>query len=176
MITFEQIEKLRELADISFEEAKAILEKYDGDIIKATVELEKQGKVRNHNKFKKKSKQEKNFTTTLKDLFNKGQLTRFTIKRKEVVIVNLSINFMIILLIFGFHIFVIGLVLSLFNGYKIKIIKEKGHVVEVDEFVSKASENIKNVVNNMTNTSEEKKTEDKSDCKSTGDYNEYTIE
>jgi len=176
MITFEQIEKLKELADISFEEAKAILEKYDGDIIKATVELERQGKVRNNSKYNKDSKQEKNFMTTLKELFNKGQLTRFTIKRKEDVIVNLSINFTIVLLIFGFHIFVIGLVFSLFSGYKIKIIKEKGPVVEVDEFVSKASQNIKNVVNNMTETRKDTKTEDKSDCKSTGDYNEITIE
>ena len=176
MITFEQIEKLRELADISFEEAKTILEKYDGDIIKATVELEKQGKLKDYVKLNKKGKEEKKLMNTLKAWFNKGQSTRFLVKRKEDIIINLSMNFTIILLLFGFHIFIIGLVLSLFNGYKIKIIKEKSRVVEVDEFVNRASENIKNVVNNMTNTSQEKKTEDKSDSKSKEDYNEFTIE
>lgn len=45
MVTIEQVTKLREYADISFEEAKAALEETDGDILEAIVNLEKKGKI-----------------------------------------------------------------------------------------------------------------------------------
>lgn len=45
MVTLEQVEKLREHADISYDEAKAALENADGDILQALIDLERQGKV-----------------------------------------------------------------------------------------------------------------------------------
>lgn len=45
MITLEQVEKLRQHANISYEEAKAALEKAEGDILAALIDLENQGKV-----------------------------------------------------------------------------------------------------------------------------------
>jgi len=46
MDRFEIIEKLRERADISYEEAREILEQANGDLLEAIVLLEKQGKLR----------------------------------------------------------------------------------------------------------------------------------
>lgn len=46
MVTIEQVTKLREYADISFEEAKAALEETNGDILEAIVNLEKKGKIK----------------------------------------------------------------------------------------------------------------------------------
>ena len=46
MITLEQVEKLREYADITYDEAKAALESADGDILQALIDLERQGKVK----------------------------------------------------------------------------------------------------------------------------------
>jgi hypothetical protein len=46
MVTLEQVEKLREHADISYDEAKAALENADGDILQALIDLEQQGKVK----------------------------------------------------------------------------------------------------------------------------------
>jgi len=45
MVTLEQVEKLREHANISYDEAKAALENANGDILQAIIDLEKQGKV-----------------------------------------------------------------------------------------------------------------------------------
>ena len=45
MATLEQVEKLRERADISFEEAKNALEACNDDLLDAIIYLEKQGKV-----------------------------------------------------------------------------------------------------------------------------------
>ena len=45
MITIEQVEKLRERADISYEDAKEALEITGGDLLEAVIYLEKQGKI-----------------------------------------------------------------------------------------------------------------------------------
>lgn len=46
MVTLEQVEKLREHANISYDEAKAALENADGDILQAIIDLERQGKIK----------------------------------------------------------------------------------------------------------------------------------
>ena len=46
MATLEQVEKLRERANVSYDEAKAALDATGGDILEALIYLEKQGKVK----------------------------------------------------------------------------------------------------------------------------------
>lgn len=46
MVTLEQVEKLRERANVSYDEAKAALEATGGDLLEALIYLEKQGKVK----------------------------------------------------------------------------------------------------------------------------------
>lgn len=43
-VTLEQVEKLKEKANVSYEEAKAVLERHGGDILEALIELERKGK------------------------------------------------------------------------------------------------------------------------------------
>lgn len=45
MITLEQVEKLKQHANISYDEARAALEKANGDILQALIDLENEGKV-----------------------------------------------------------------------------------------------------------------------------------
>jgi len=45
MVTLEQVEKLRERANVSFEEAKIALEQAGGDLLDALILLERQGKT-----------------------------------------------------------------------------------------------------------------------------------
>lgn len=45
MATLEQVEKLRERANVSYDEAKAALDACDGDMLDALIYLEKQGRV-----------------------------------------------------------------------------------------------------------------------------------
>ncbi|MGI6119598.1 MAG: ubiquitin [Desulfosporosinus sp.] len=45
MTTLEQVEKLRQMANISYEEAKSALDATNGDLLEAVISLEKQGKI-----------------------------------------------------------------------------------------------------------------------------------
>ena len=46
MVTLEQVEKLREYANVSYDEAKKALEKNEGDILQALIDLEQEGKTK----------------------------------------------------------------------------------------------------------------------------------
>jgi len=46
MVTLEQVEKLREYANVNYDEAKAALENAGGDILQALIDLERQGKAK----------------------------------------------------------------------------------------------------------------------------------
>jgi len=45
MITLEQVEKLKERANVSYEDARSALEYTDGDMLEAVIYLERQGKI-----------------------------------------------------------------------------------------------------------------------------------
>ena len=45
MITLEQVEKLKERANVSYEDARSALEYTDGDLLEAVIYLERQGKI-----------------------------------------------------------------------------------------------------------------------------------
>ena len=45
MTTLEQVEKLRTMANVSYDEAKTALDAVNGDLLEAIIYLEKQGKV-----------------------------------------------------------------------------------------------------------------------------------
>lgn len=46
MVDFEQVQKLREYANISYEEAKKALEEANGDMLEAVISLEKQNRIK----------------------------------------------------------------------------------------------------------------------------------
>lgn len=45
VVTLEQVEKLKEKTNVSYEEAKAVLERHNGDLLEALIELERRGKA-----------------------------------------------------------------------------------------------------------------------------------
>lgn len=100
MVTLEQVSKLRDYADITFEEAKDILEKTNGDVLEAVLELEKQGKINraeNDGKFTMNSEKEeakeihenkkgfkefsKDFTEWFKKMISIGNRNAFVIEK-----------------------------------------------------------------------------------------------
>lgn len=148
MITIEQVEFLKSKADISYDEAKKLLEKHNGDMVEALTELEKSGKIN-----KKTYNKEKSLGSSFKRLFKKGHENRFVVRRGDDVIANLSINFMIFTLIFAGHFLLVSLIIILLLGYKINFKKEKSTECaysSVKDFVKEAKQNVENTVNNLT--------------------------
>ncbi|MFP4698026.1 MAG: DUF4342 domain-containing protein [Eubacteriales bacterium] len=169
MISIEQIEYLRSKGNISYEEAKHLLEKYDGDVVKALCELEKRGKLSNN------KKEESTFMDSLKELFRKGNENRLLIKRKNDVIANFSINYTIVFIIMAAPLALVSIILVLILGYKIKFKKENHGDYDMNDFVDKATSNVKNSVKSMVEEEEVNETK-KTQTNEKDGYSEITIE
>mgnify|MGYP001068917088 CR=1 len=177
-ISIELIDEMRKRTNCSYQEAKELLEKHQGDIVEAIIEFEKKQGINTNNKFKFKAKsshQEK-----AKKVFHKSTKTRFIIEKDGNTILNISLLVLIIALLVTIPLFWLYLVLFValyLLGYKIRIRKEEGKDVNINEIVDEIS----NKVRNTTDKAQEKnpdvqesvvKNEESKDQK----YNEITVE
>ena len=142
-VTLEEIDLLRKKADVSYEDAKEALEKFEGDMVEALVYLEKENKI-NH---KKKCESKSQFISKVKNIIKKGNRTKFIIKNDESVVLNIPITIVILLTIFTTPFVIIGLIAAILTKHKISIEKPEGGSVEE---VNKVFDKMTSTVNDMT--------------------------
>ena len=145
MSTIEKVEKLKEKANVSYEEAKEALEATSGDILDALILLEKKGKVKapeNDGRYtttdtKKEEKREyksdnhdekeygESFSVLMGRFFrwcgkviNKGNIHVFEVRKRGEVIVSVPLTVLVLLLIFAFWVVLPLIVVGLFFGYR----------------------------------------------------------
>ena len=143
MSTMEQIEKLREKANVTYEEAKAALDAASGDMLDAIINLEKQGKVKapdnggsfatpppkDEGRREKQEKQEKqtdkgvSFSSLLGKFFRwcgkvitKGNIHMFEVRRHGETLLSVPVTVLVLLLLFAFWVVIPLLVIGLFFG------------------------------------------------------------
>lgn len=124
----ELIEKLRERANVSYEEAKEALEKCNGDIVDALIYLEKQDKI----KPPPKESGAAGFWAGLKRLIKKCHATRLVISKNNENVVSLPLTVVIIITVIAPPITVVGLLVALFTGYKIRIKGPAGEDLKIN--------------------------------------------
>lgn len=132
---FEMVEKLRQKANVSYEEAKAALEASDWDVLDALVLLESEGKVKDA-PAPEYSTQQKSFPESvdvsrmkdgvgeglsklwalIKKLFQKGNSNQFVVTRRGEELISLPVTVLVILLVCFWWLSVILLVVGLFLG------------------------------------------------------------
>ena len=167
MDTFEKVEKLREKANVTFEEAKAALDEANGDLLDAMILLEKQGKAEERRESystkddaklmvvdepaKKEKKHGNAFTDKLKSLWHKSCENFFVIERGEEVLLNIPICVFVIILLFTWHVTLILMVLALFFGcrYSFKGAAEMKLANEMCDKASEAADKVKESYNNL---------------------------
>ncbi len=137
-VTLEQIDELRNRVNVSYEEAKATLEKYDGDLIKSIIELEK--------KKGRKTEYKGSFTSITNRLLS----LKMSIKNKDGNIL-LDLPLVLILVIFGmaFWVVIFGLILAILTSCKIRIYRSKSSI-DVDSI----KKNMKDTVDKIKVKSE----------------------
>ena len=137
MESFEKVEKLRQRANVSYEEAKAALEASGWDLLDAMIYLEKEGKTVRDEKFvpsivvgeeenkgkdgcckDKKSCDGEKFKEFCKSSWKKGNENFFVVTHKEETIIKIPVWAMILILIFTFHITLPVMLISLFFGVR----------------------------------------------------------
>lgn len=117
--SLEDVETLRSKAGVSYEEAVSLLDKYDGDVARALIELEKRGQVGG-------AQQNDKFTLEegcewLKTMWHKGMTTRVIVERKGEKLINLSVLFLLLMLILGPYAVIAAVILMLVTGCNVSL-------------------------------------------------------
>lgn len=167
MDEFEKVEKLRQRADVSYEDAKAALNEANGDLLDAMIILEKQGKAgkagatgqkveyfrdcevdkydpncqneKNDERRRKAKEDEEKFKSFCKDAWKKGNDNDFVMKRKDQTYIRIPVWIFILILIFTFHITLPVMLVSLFFGCRYGF-EGQDDLSKVNEVMNQASE------------------------------------
>ena len=128
----EKVEKLREKANITYEEAKAVLTETDGDLLDAMILLEKRGRVVPPSGIPASAaptqEESQNNTSTdghmgwqgfvawVKSLIRRGNRNNLQIQRQEQTIASVPVTVFAAALLFAFWVTVPLLIVGLFCG------------------------------------------------------------
>ena len=127
--TLEEVEYIRTKANVTYDEVIALLDAYEGDVVRVMAELERAGKLHS------KSSSEKSFGVTLKALLRKGYENRMVVRKGDRTIANFSIIFMLVALCFAFHLTIPALLFAVLFGYKINFRKEEGAAKDFSDII-----------------------------------------
>jgi len=135
MINLENIDILKERANVSYQEAKEALEVCDGNLVDALIYLEKSEKIRPERKATrdKFAESSQNFGEKSKKVFSKMNAHRFMIQKDGETFLNIPSILALILIICTFPVSIILLVLGVIFGFKFRIRNKKGKAVEMIE-------------------------------------------
>lgn len=167
MEQFEMVEKLRERANVSYEEAKEALENSNWDLLDAMIYLEKKGKteapkresfttngiiptVEYTQKEKDNSFEDnmKRFGHWCAKVFDKGNRNQFSVQKKGSELFAIPITLLVVLLIFAFWVVLPLMIVGLFFDFRYHFVGPDVHEVKVDinkamDSAADAAENIK---------------------------------
>ena len=189
-IGIEQIDEMRNRTNCSYQEAKELLEKHDGDLIDAIVEFEKKHGSKQKKTSEKKSEKNSSFGKKVKELVQKGFINRFVIEKEENTILNIPVNVLILAVIITMPliwIYPIIFIAIYLMGYKIRLRKEQGQEVDINELVDGIGSKVRTATDKMrekpadkgqSNQNQgmnEEEVQSDSEKKNEDGYNEITI-
>lgn len=139
-ITLESIDMVRERAHVSYEEARAALEKCDGDVVEALIYLEIQDKVKGPgNTSKTKTDTNSGFWATVNRILKAGNETKLVISKGEDTVVNLSLTIVILITIILPPLTLLGLLVALFTNHRIQVEKPGQKDMEINKTLNDLS-------------------------------------
>lgn len=187
-ITLEKIDIIRERANLSYSDAKELLEKCNGDVVDALIY---------HEKMKETNKDEKSFMNDvsmtvdefiawLKDVVKKGNVTRIKVKKDDKTLVDIPVNAGLAIGLVALLqpiLLMVGAAAAIITKLQIEITKEDGSVEVVNKIIKSVFTETKEKANDMAQDIKDKfnnKTDNHSNCNTDSKENEvntftYTV-
>lgn len=171
MDNFEKVEKLRERANVTYEEAKEALEKSNNDILDAMIYLERNGKVSEPKTTQYTTQAEKvnaleatmcqedekecfkdkmkSFGEWCMKWIEKGNKNYFHVRRNGEEVFSLPVTILVVLCLFAFWCVVPLLIVGLFFSFRYSFEGPNMHIVDID--INKAMDGAADVAENIKN-------------------------
>ena len=156
--TIEDIELIRRKSGISYQEAVALLDYHNGNVARALVDLERNGRIRpetaqttedprSEKARRKHTAHQSGFAGFLTRLYQ----FRLKVKKDNVTILNFSLIFSVLAVIISPHLALIGALLMLALGYHISFDRHDADFAtdDLERMVRNAGENVKETVNDF---------------------------
>ncbi len=183
MDNFEKVERLREKADVTYDEAKRALEACNWDMLDALIYLETLGKVKKSSvttyhsskaeeeklhdvektvRDEERKMKEEDCKKKIKNGWNKFIRVctdnHFVVKHKEKKVIDIPLGAALIIFALGWHVLLILMLISLFFEYKYNIIG-KNELKTVNSAMDKVAETADRLKKDFTENAEVKKEE-----------------
>lgn len=161
-ITLEMVDEVINRTGVDYKTAKEALELYEGDVLEAIIYLDhlKRGKENTKSDFASKTN---DMVEMLKDLVNKGIVTKILVERKGRVIMDIPV------LAGGLAAFVFApatitaIVAALATGCILKVIKEDGSEINLNEMTQDAFKTVVDTTESTINSFKNKTAEPKAE-------------
>ncbi len=159
--TIEDIELLRKKSGLSYQEAVALLDYHNGSLARAIIDLEKSGRLKNEEDIQKEGTRKmsengrKNETKEKAlNLLQKLYRSRIKIRKGETSIVNVSVLFGGLCLLFAPHMTIAGVIVSMILGYQFSFSGMDPEFASdsLEKMVKNAAQNAKSSVSNVVKT------------------------
>lgn len=139
VVTLEKIDLVRDRTGISYAEANDLLEKHDGDVVKAIMEAEEAAKLEDLGITSKGDE----ILQKIRELIKEGNITKITVKKDGEVIMNIPVNAGAIGVIISPFLGAVGLTAALVSKCKIEVTKADGEIITVSEMAEKTAQKVK---------------------------------
>ena len=170
--TIEDIELIRRKSGISYQEAVALLDYHNGNVARALVDLERNGRIKDGADAPKQKTSSTSSTghktvnkSALMELLHKCFRARIKIRRADTTILNVSTLFAALSVLISPHLVIVGAIVCLVLGYKFSFDKHD-HAFDgenLERTVRHAAENVKTSVNDFTRSFQSTNTADKAE-------------
>ncbi|WP_066894879.1 DUF4342 domain-containing protein [Clostridium nigeriense] len=175
-ITLEKVDQVRERTGVTYAEAKSALEITNGDVLEAIIYIEGIKEADAEANSKIKSETIDDFKKWLKDLINKGNVTRIRISKDGKEIVDVPVNAGIaagVIAVIIPPILAFALIAAVVTQITVEITKADGSVEVVNKYISKTVEDIKDTATDVASKIKNKVDEVKKDKFSSDDNKSY---
>ena len=148
-ITLEMVDKVIERTGVSYAEAKRALEHSEGNVLDAIIYLEKEEETKEENRYETIDE----IKAWLKDLINKGNVTRIKVSKDDKKIVDVPVNAGIaagVLAVIIPALLAFVVVAAVVTKVTIEITMEDGTVQVVNKYITDKVKDIKDVAQDLT--------------------------
>ncbi len=147
--TIEDVELIRRKSGISYQEAVALLDYHNGNVARALIDLERNGKILPQEETAQRSRPDAEAQKP--GLFQRLYRSRFRVSKGDKLVLNVSTLLAIAALVFSPHMVLFCAFLSLIFGYRLSVDTEEANYSSdsLDEMVRSAAQNVRQSVNEM---------------------------
>lgn len=154
--TIEDIELLRKKSGMSYQEAVALLDYHNGSLARALIDLEKNGRLKDEDQQKagkgtmetsKKGETKEKALNFLQKIYR----SRVKIRKGDTNVINLSVLFAVLCLLFAPHMTIAGVIVSMILGYQFSFSRNDPDFASenLEKMVRSAAQNAKSSVNSV---------------------------